>query len=198
MLQTSLKPYPCCHMNHAFLDAVATLRTRYRFEPADVAAVECRIAAREAPIVCEPEATKRTPQTDYDAKFSLPYTVACMLIRGHVEVDDFTPAAIRDAAVLSLAQRVRYGDDPESDYPRHFPGRLRIHLRNGTVLEHAEPVHRGSPDRPLSDDEVCDKFTRNARRSLTERNAAAVAEMIWQLESLADVRAVAAALRGDA
>jgi 2-methylcitrate dehydratase PrpD len=182
MLDIAMKPYPCCHLNHAFIDCAAALRAAHAPAPQAIERVECLIAPREVPIVCEPADTKKTPQNDYDAKFSLPYAVASMLVRGHVDIDDFSDAAIRDPAVLGLAQRVLYRDDPESDYPRHFPGRLRIHLRHGPVLEHHEPINRGSADRPLTEEEVHAKFRRNAQRVLPRAQVEAVLVAVAGLE----------------
>ena len=196
MLEIALKPYPACHMTHAFIDCAADLRTRPGCSPAAIAAAECFIHPREMPIVCEPRAAKLVPQTDYDAKFSLPYTVACMLVRGHVDLDDFTPEAIRDPAVLDLAQRVECLPDPRADYPRTFPGRLRVTLRDGRVLEHDEPVNRGSNERPLSDDEVRVKFRRNAARALPEAQIDALSAAVQRIDTATSVGELAAALRG--
>jgi 2-methylcitrate dehydratase PrpD len=195
MLDTALKPYPCCHMNHAFIDCIAALQARHAIASAAVERVECFIAAREVPIVCEPQATKWTPQNDYDAKFSLPYTVASMLLRGHVDIDDFTDAAIRDPAVLALARRVVYREDPTSDYPRCFPGWLRIHLRDGRVLEHHEPINRGSAERPLTEAEVQDKFRRNAARAILPQQAEAAIAAVAALERHADLSGLTSTLR---
>lgn len=195
MLHIGLKPYPCCHLNHAFIDCVAGLQTKHALLPDAIEQVECFIAAREVPIVCEPASTKRTPQNDYDAKFSLPYTVASMLLRGHVDIDDFTDAAIRDPAVLALAQRVVYREDPDSAYPRCFPGWLRIRLRDSRVLEHREPINRGSAERPLTEEEVRDKFRRNATRVIPLQQAEAAIAAVASLEHQADLSALALALR---
>ena len=195
LLNIGLKPYPCCHLNHAFIDCVVALRTAHAIDPQDVEHIECFIHDREAPIVCEPAATKRTPQNDYDAKFSLPYTIASMLLRGHVDIDDFTAAAIRDPAVLALAQRVSYRHDPESDYPRRFPGWLRIRLRGGRVLEHHEPINRGCAERPLTEDEVREKFRRNALRVLPPRQVEAAIAAVAALERQPDLAAFASTLR---
>jgi 2-methylcitrate dehydratase PrpD len=194
MLRIGMKPYPCCHFNHAFLDAAARLRQQPGVVAGAIDRVVCHIAPREMPIVCEPIAGKRRPQTDYDAKFSLPYTVARMLLYGHVDIDDFTAAAIADEATLHLAARVDCVADPSADYPRHFPGRLRIHLRDGRMLEHSEAVHRGSADRPLSNAEVRDKFARNAARALPERQAQRLAEYVDVLDGASDVNGLAALL----
>jgi len=197
MLEIALKPYPACHMTHAFIDCAARLRGEAAITPADIAAIECFIHPREMPIVCEPRASKLVPQTDYDAKFSLPYTVACMLVRGHVQLDDFTPAAIADAAVLDLARRVACVPDPQADYPRTFPGRLRVRLRDGRVLERDEPVNRGSAERPLSDADVQAKFRTNAARALTPQRIETLLAALDGLASAPNISALAAALRTD-
>jgi 2-methylcitrate dehydratase PrpD len=195
LLQIGMKPYPCCHLTHALIDCAAVLRQSQRVDPEQIERIECFIHEREAPIVCEPEASKRTPQNDYDAKFSLHYTVASMLLRGHVGIDDFTDAAIRDPAVLGLAHRVCYRHDPHSDYPRHFPGWLRIRLRDGRVFEHHEPINRGGPDRPLSANEVRDKFRRNAVRAISPEQAEAAIAAVESVERHPGVSALSATLR---
>ena len=194
LLEIALKPYPCCHYNHAFIDCAAALRAAHTITPEDVERVECFISLRQVPVVCEPVATKQTPQSDYDAKFSLPYAVASMLVRGRVEVDDFTDAAIHDPAVIALARRVVYRDDPDSDFPRHFGGRLRIHLRGGRVVEQHEPINRGSADQPLTAAEVEDKFRRNAQRAIGPRQIDALIETIGSLECQRNLSALALAL----
>ena len=195
MLDIAMKPYPACHMTHAFIDCAASLRAEPGVTPAAIAAVECFIHPREMPIVCEPRASKLVPQTDYDAKFSLPYTVACMLVRGHVDLDDFTPAAIGDAAVLELARRVACLPDPDADYPHSFPGRMRLTLRDGRVLTRDEPLNRGSAERPLSDDDVRAKFRRNAVMALPNEQIDALAAAVQGIDTAPSSRRLAAALR---
>ncbi|MCX8073332.1 MAG: MmgE/PrpD family protein [Candidatus Binatia bacterium] len=171
LLEVSLKPYPACHMVHAFIDAARVLRERPGFALDRIAAIEADIHPRAVPVVCEPLANKWMPRTDYEAKFSLPYTVAAMLVRGHVNVDDFTPAAISDEAVLAVARLVRYRQDETSRYPRYFDGTLRIRFRDGSVWEHRQAINRGHPELPLTRDEVLDKFRHNVCRVATDAAA---------------------------
>jgi 2-methylcitrate dehydratase PrpD len=182
LLDIALKPYPCCHFNHAFIDCIAALRRVHGLTADAVERIECDIAPAAIPIVCEPVASKRTPQNDYDAKFSLPYAVASALVRGHVDVDDFTPQAITDADVLAVAARVEHRADPDTAFPRVFPGRVRVMLRNGRVLTHDEPVNRGSSERPLAPTDVHDKFMRNATRVLPAARAEAVIATVSDIE----------------
>ncbi len=195
MLEIAMKPYPACHMTHAFIDCAESLRGEAGVNPDTIDAIECFIHPREMPIVCEPRASKLVPQTDYDAKFSLPYTVACMLVRGHVDLDDFTPTAICDAAVLDLARRVECIPDPEANYPHTFPGRMRMKLRDGRTFERDEPLNRGSAERPLSDDDVLAKFNRNAEAVIPAEQIERLAAAVQGIDSAPSVRRLAAALR---
>lgn len=197
LVRTALKPYPCCHYNHAFIDALAALQKGHSWAAAEVEHVACVLSDRQVPIVCEPLATKRNPQTDYDAKFSLPYAVACQIVRGHVDVDDYSDAAIRDPAILDLAARVSYESDPAADFPRRFGGRVRVRLRDGRVLAHAEPINRGSAERPLTADEVIDKFRRSAAGVLPSAKIDAVQAAIASLERLDDIALLMTALQPD-
>lgn len=191
MLGLALKPYPCCHFTHAFIDCAARARGELRLRTEEIARVDCFIAPREMPVVCEPRAKKCSPQNDYDAKFSLPYTVASMLCRGHVDLDDFTPEAIRDPAVLALAARVGCYPDPSADYPRHFPGRLRVTLTDGRTVEYAEPVNRGGAERPLSVEEVRDKCRRNASRALSSDRIEALIDAVERVDRMPSLGALA-------
>ena len=83
------KPYPCCHYNHAYLDCALELRHAHGLDPAGIEAVECLVPAGQVPIVCEPRAAKIRPRTAYDAQFSLPYSVACALLDGRVDLDTY-------------------------------------------------------------------------------------------------------------
>jgi 2-methylcitrate dehydratase PrpD len=195
LLDISLKPYPCCHMNHAFIDCAAVLQSQHGLTADTIDQIDCFIHPREVPVVCEPLESKRTPQNDYDAKFSLPYAVASQLVRGHVAVDDFTAAAIREPAVLALARRVVYHEDASNEYPRYFPGWMRVRLRDGRVLEHHEPINRGHAERPLTEDAVRDKFGRNAALAISKPAAKALVDVIVSLEEEPDLSRLAAPLR---
>jgi len=182
LLDVALKPYPCCHYLHAFLDAAVDVRAALGLAageamPDDLAAriarIEGWIAPREIPVVCEPIASKQRPQTPYDAQFSLPFSVAIMLRRGAVTLADYSSASIADPSLLSLAARVAHHPDEAADFPRRFPGRLRVALRDGRVLEAVRSDNRGGPSAPLGREEVDAKFRANATPLLGERAAAA-------------------------
>jgi 2-methylcitrate dehydratase PrpD len=182
LLDIALKPYPCCHFNHAFIDCAAAARSAPGFDVERIERIDCYIHPRQMPVVCEPVEAKRRPQSEYDAKFSLPYAVACMLVRGHVDVDDFTDESIGDARLLALAARTTCHADGSVDYPRVFPGRLAITFAGGGKREWSEPINRGSSERPLGEEEVREKFRRNASRALTNDQVERIIEAVDSVE----------------
>ncbi len=186
-LAISFKPYPCCHYNHAFIDAVLGLVRTGTVRADDVERVECRIAPGQVPIVCEPVAAKVRPRTPYDAQFSLPWAVAVALIDGQVTLDSFSAKRINDPRVLALAERVVHVADSTSDFPRVFPGWVVVRLRDGRVVEARERVNRGSPENPLAAEEIRAKFRDNAGRVLPRTAVAELESLLEDLERLRDV-----------
>lgn len=191
MLDIALKPYPCCHFNHAFIDCAARAMQSPGWDIEAIERIDCYLDTHQMPVVCEPVENKRRPQSDYDAKFSLPYAVACMLVRGHVDVDDFTDEAIGQPDVLRLTARTFCHGVNVADFPRCFPGHLRITWRDGRTEEWQEPINRGSVDRPLSADEIRDKFRRNAARVLPSHAVEGLIARVEELDRAPNIQALA-------
>ena len=98
--------------------------------------VVCLGAQGETPIVCDPWEAKLRPKSGYEARFSLPYSVASMLMHGYVNHSTYTDGAVTDVAVLALADRIRFEVDPASDFPLVYPGWLRVRTRDNRLLEY--------------------------------------------------------------
>ena len=183
----AVKPYPMCHFVHAATDAAIALH-RGGARAADVVAVEARMPAGVMAAVCEPLAAKRRPQSDYDAKFSLPYAVACGLLRGRLGLAELAPAAWRDPQVLALMDRVTCVVDADSTFPRHYSGEVRVRMADGRELAHRESINRGHAERPLTNAEVVEKYAANATLSFGAAHADRVRETVLGIDGLASVR----------
>ncbi len=164
--QLTLKPYPCGSIAQPYMDCARRLRARHDLRPDDIRAVRCRTAAGPVPRLWEPLAAKHAPPNGYAAKFSLPYLVATVLVRGRAGLAEFTDDAVRDKVVLRLAERVTYELDPAIDYPRQFVGDVEVTLVDGRVLRERQDRPRGGPDAPLTREEIEAKFRGNAALAL--------------------------------
>ncbi len=158
----AFKPYPCGVIAHPYMDCALRLRERYRIRPEQIAEIQCRTAEGPVPRLWEPLAAKRRPPNGYAAKFSLPYLVAVILVKGRAGLAEFTDEAARDEVVLRVAATVNYELDPSIDYPRQFVGYVRIRLNDGRVVEERQDHPRGGPDFPMTREELEAKFRGNA------------------------------------
>lgn len=188
------KPYPVCHFMHGSLGATADAVGGRTFGPEEIQDVVVTVPAAGVSLVLEPAGQKVAPRSEYEGKFSLQYSVASMLVRGHVAVSDFTDEAIADPAVLAVAAKVRYETPEYPTYPQAFPGGVRVTLADGTLVEGDFPYQKGGPENPLSAGEVSEKFRGNAGLVLGSGALDALEEAILTLEDQVDLTGALAPL----
>jgi len=183
----TLKPYPCGSIAQPYMDCALRLRQQHQIKPEQIAGIRCRTAEGPIPRLWEPLATKHSPANGYAAKFSLPYLLAIMLVKGRATLAEFTDEAARDQAVLAVAGKVGYEVDATIDYPRQFIGHVAIRLRDGRLLEERQDHPRGGPDFPMTREEVEAKFLGNAALAVPEEQAARVVRTVGDLAAQADI-----------
>jgi len=186
MRLVALKPYPVCHFNHAFGDAMLTLREA-GLQAADVARVTARIHPNQVAVVCEPQAAKRRPSSDYDAKFSLAFFVAAILVRGRFTLNELADECLHDPEILALCDRFSYVPDETSRFPQYYSGSLEVHTHDGRVLVADEPINRGSDARPLTPAEIERKFMDNATLAIEAARAEQLFACIMALDEARDL-----------
>ncbi len=190
----AFKPYPACHFMHGAVGATAEAGAGGLL-PDDVEEIVVTVPAAGVDLVLEPADKKVAPRTTYEAKFSLQYSAAAMVVHGRCGVTTYADDAIRDPRVLELAQRVRYETKDYPTYPAAFPGR-RSHHDAGRA--HA----RGRPAAPARRAREPDDGRRGAGEVPRERRAGARAAKPWRrsrqavltLEEQDDLRAALAPL----
>ncbi len=188
------KPFPVCHFMHGSLGAAAEATGGRTLSADEIEDVLVAVPAAGVSLVLEPADQKRVPRSEYEGKFSLQYSVASMLVRGHVAVVDFTDEAIADPEVLAVAAKVRYETRPYPTYPQAFPGGAVVTLSDGTTFEADFPYQKGGPENPLSADEVRAKFRANASLAMSDRAVETLEETILALDDHDDLSAALAPL----
>jgi len=160
----AIKPYPACHLLHKTLDAAA----RVDLPPGDgeapstnqIAEIVVQVAPDSVPIVCEPAESKRVPRSTYEAKFSVQWSVAAMLVDRAVGTSTYEVDRLSRPELLALSNRVRYEVREFAGPPADAPGDIEVVLRDGTHLTgHVPP---GPRETRSARDSVLAKFTANA------------------------------------
>ena len=189
---------PHRHFNHASVDSALALRHEHALTSEMIDSVTILLDARQFGVVVDPIEAKRLPQSEYDAKFSVPYAVATALCKGRFSLAELEDTARLDSEVLALAQRIECAHDDRSRYPDAFSGGVKITLKDGRGLERFEVVNRGAKGQLLSRDQVRDKFLDNCALTISGESAERLWHTMMSLDELEDLSALTALLREEA
>ncbi|GIH02394.1 MmgE/Prp family protein [Rhizocola hellebori] len=121
-----LKPYPACRLSHSAIGAANALRGQA--DPADIETIEVDMHPDAEAIVCSP----KPPATPYEAKFSVRWCIAAMLIDGELTIDTFDRPQRMDIA--SLLPRISHRVVDCAQPAAAAQSRLTARLRNGRML----------------------------------------------------------------
>ena len=160
ILQMDMKPYPCCRSAHAGIDGALALRKAIlggkdgQDAAAEIFASVVSVEAETYRIGYQQCAVSEGclhPRTPLDAKFSLPYGLACSLLYGRMDQGLFTAEQVTDPAVQAFLARIRVreADDLTAAYPAHWSCRVKVHLKDGRTLEKFIEDPTGSYRKPL-------------------------------------------------
>jgi 2-methylcitrate dehydratase PrpD len=184
--ETNIKPYACCASSHSAVDAVLALAAGNAFEPGDVEQILVK-TAKSVVVQC---GFAYEAKSVLQAQMSLQYIVAVALLEGAALLEQFSEAKIADPRVVDLAGRVRFSVDPDIDrlYPRRYPNRVEIVLKNGQRFETRIDFPKGSVEHPMSFDEVAGKFRSLAGHAVPAAQAERIIETVGRVEELEDIR----------
>lgn len=182
------KPYPCCGLTHACIDAALALKAKHDIKVGQIKDITV-YGGQSVYGLSQPPEIKKAPRTIIDAQFSVPYVVAVALVKGKVTVDDFTDVAIKRPEILKVAGMINTRLEPAMSRHGVGPGGVTLTMQDGT--EYTEEVENclGSVARPMTFADVTKKFRECAACSIKPLPAAAVdkaIEMVGKLEKLSD------------
>ena len=97
----------------------------------------------------------------YDAKFSLPWSVAAMVLDGEIGLATYTDQALSRPEVLDLAQRVEVRVKHFPGVAADAPGRVVVRLADGRTVDGSVPHSSGGPDHLLDHEAFMAKLAGN-------------------------------------
>lgn len=183
------KPYPSCGHTHAFIDAVISLRSKYKIDPNDIEEIKA-FGGDAAYGLCVPREIKQNPRNVVDAQFSIPWNVATAIVKGKVTLEDFTEKAIKNKDILKISNKVVGIHDPSLTRHGVGPGKLTIYMKDGKSYTEEVEFCLGSAENPMSLDDCAKKFRECATysiRPITKSQQEKAIDLIMDLEKLDDV-----------
>ena len=188
ILDLSLKPYPCCRMTHASIDAALELRNGIAAPVQDIEEIRVSASKMVKDMVGKSFVIGTDPQVD--AQFSIPYTVSAALLNGDVFLKDFEVAAIMNEDMSALAKRVKVTSDPNLPDKDILHATMTIRMKNGQNHEASVNAPLGNPARPLTMSHSKEKFRKCLAQSDVEFDDGKTNELLLMIEELEQVQDV--------
>ena len=175
----SIKPYPCCHFAHAFIDCIGSLLEK-GIQVESISGIKCYVPEIEQALICEPFSEKLRPLTTYGAKFSLPFLLATKLLDKKINHNTFVLKNLNRSDIEAISDLVSYENaDPSTTmFPKTFPGHLLVTLKDGNVITERLDINIGHPDNPISQDLLQDKFYDNCSGLISEQAIKIIVDLV--------------------
>jgi 2-methylcitrate dehydratase PrpD len=160
-----IKRFACHITAHNPVEATLDLKEEYRFSGADVASMAVLGNERMARVNNIP-----APADVMLAQYSVPFSVALSVYRDPRDPRSFDESAVRDPDIRALSQRVVMSV-AQGQASGDLACTLTITLKDGRVLSRRVTGFRGTPERPLDEAGLRQKFmllTRHLDRSRME------------------------------
>lgn len=179
-----VKRFPCCGSAHKTLDGLLQLRETHQIDPARIRQVTSWL----------PETMSRNlkfdrPQNDMEARFSLHYNAARILLEGGLSLRHFRHDVILEPAVTGFLPRIHQETIPDPpEMGLDTPLQTRIEMADRAVFE-IEVTHlRGSLQNPLSQEDLKTKLADCLQFAGIHNLPNDVSSTIAAVDACADIR----------
>lgn len=186
VMELYFKRYACCAFIHPGLDGLLDIMQADRIAPAEIAHVILRFPKSGYKVI------DNNPLRSHCAQ----YVLALAAAKGRVEFYDILHDQRCDAQIKSLAEHIQVTGDEELDrtYPDVYRSIIEVVTHNGARYERDVTHPKGSPENPLSGEELRQKFVTLTSDVLDPARAEAIRETIDRIEELDEINTLTALL----
>jgi 2-methylcitrate dehydratase PrpD len=190
----SIKPYPSGSLSHPAQDAILDLVKEHDLRADDIEKIEVGTNSNVPNALIYP-----MPTTALEGKFSIPFCMAIAVLERKAGIAQFKDGKVRGPKVVDLMKRVSLYVDDELEALGYdqVRSRVRVTLRDGRTIERRADVARGHPLKPMSWDELAEKFHDCARLVISRERARQAVDLVSNLEKLSTLQPLLKALAGN-
>ena len=169
----SLKPYPCGRPTHSYIDSAVKLHHKLDLGRNALESVTVRTDRETFTSRYSVSSGVVRPTQQVEAQFSLPYLIGCALVLGGVGIDEIN--SFDEPAVLAASDLVKA--ETKDGAPKGW-AEIQVVCAGGDSATVELQPPSGSPDNPLSTEQLKDKFRDCAAHALHPTPISSVEKMI--------------------
>ncbi|MDO9025659.1 MmgE/PrpD family protein [Zwartia sp.] len=178
VMDNAFKPYACGLVIHPIIDGCIALHSKQLFKPQDITSLHLRVNPLVVELTGKPQ-----PTTGLEGKFSVYHSAAIVSLTGFSSSKHYSDIAVQGEEVTALRQKVSVEVDASIRVDEAY---ITVTLNDGTVHRHHVDHALGSLERPMSDENLNQKFTDLVSDILPATQVLKGLEQCWQVNSLPD------------
>lgn len=182
----SVKKYACCYCTHRPADAALELINQGVVNPDEVQEIIVKAPGESfLPLI------HSRPTTGLEGKFSVEYVVASAIIDRDITLGTFTDEAVQRSDVQTLLRKVKRKKVLKAGNPNggidEGVVEVTVVLKDQKLVQEIE-FPKGTPQRPLTQEELYAKFKDCVKNVMSEAEAQTVIDIFNQLDEQSDVK----------
>jgi len=184
----SIKPHPSGSLTHPGMGLMLDLILAHDIRPDAVRKVAVGVNRQNINALIH-----NRPSNELQAKFSMQFCMAILLLRRKAGLAEFTDAVVNRPDVKAMIEKIAYGVHPEAEAAGYekMTTIIDIELTDGRRISGRTDFGKGSPANPMSDDELANKFRECAAWGrLPKAQAEKVIELVFGLEKIKNICAL--------
>jgi len=172
--ETAYKRYSCCAFLQPAADALSSLIAEHALKSEQIEQITLRFPAQGAPVIDNNELKSHNAQ----------YILPVLAVKGDVQIDDILFERRENEEIKRLYYNTKVIHDEELSplFPRSYASIVELKLKDGRTLSKRVDYARGTPQNPMSFDEVVQKFRKLASEVLTEIQVDQIVRFVDQIE----------------
>ena len=166
----SLKPYPSCKCTFNGIDAMIELMRKHQLDANEILSISCSLQR-----IAYENLRYHHPETTPQKRLSMEYCLAVAAINGNVTLAQFTSDGCPNHTVQQLMDRIHLTQDDSLAAFAEDTAEVTVTFRNGTSDRLRVEYALGSPEKPMTEDTVREKFLACCMLHLSKEDA----QMLW-------------------
>ena len=185
--ELAIKLYASCSFTHPGLDALLELMDEYHLTSRDIEKIDLHYPKSGVHMIDNNELKSHCAQ----------YVFAVAAVNGQVVIDDILKDRVDDPEIERLSKKMRVIGDVslEKTYPDQYESIVDLETKDGRKLSKYVDWAKGSQHKPLSYDELKEKFFRVATTVISKDRAEEILAWVETAEKQKDVEGLCDLLR---